>query len=136
MRKALLGIVLTVICCLGRLSAQNQRTTEPAPQTVSLIRLIASPAELDGKRLRVCGYLGANGIDQSVGVFVSEVDSRYLVLSNSISVEVDDAKIRELIKNYVIVSGVFHAPNPKGNLNGYIDQVSAIEKWPPGDVSR
>jgi hypothetical protein len=101
------------------------------PFTVSLVRLIATPAVFDGQQVRVCGYLDFNGLDRSVGLYLSEIDARNSILSNSISVQIDEPKVRPLLRHYVVLSGVFRAPDPRFGFNGSLDKISGVMPWPP-----
>jgi hypothetical protein len=103
---------------------------------VSLIQLIANPKDFDGQRLRIVGYLDRNGIDTAVGVFVSEVDGRNFVLSNSVDLYLEDSLARTLTGKYVVFSGTYHAPPPRSGYNGYIDQILDIKPWNTGDASK
>lgn len=106
--------------------------TRPHPddhrlRRVSLIRVIANPGEFDGEHIRVVGYLAGAGLDNTVGVYVSEVDGRNFILSNAIDLRLNDSAIRDLIGKYVIVSGLYHAPAPQGDFNGYIDHILQVK---------
>jgi hypothetical protein len=106
-------------------SAQNNRRV----YRVSLIQVIANPTEYDGQRLRIVGYLGNNGIDKAVGVFVSETDGHNFVLSNSVDLHVGEAEAKPLVGKYVVFSGTYHAPSPRSGSNGYIDQILDLAPW-------
>jgi hypothetical protein len=95
--------------------------------------LIANPAEFDGKHIRVCGYLDGIGPDRGVALYVSVLDARNGVFSNSIDLKIEDSKFRPFIRNYVILSGVFHGAGQNSMFNGLVDGISDITKWPPGD---
>jgi hypothetical protein len=103
---------------------------------VSLIRVIANPAEYDGKHIRVVGYLQGTGLDSAVGVYVSEVDGRNGILSNAISITVGDTTTKGMIGKYVIVSGLYHAPPPQGDFNGYIDHILEVKPLKMGDAPK
>jgi hypothetical protein len=107
-------------------------TSLPAPE-VSLIRLIANPKEYDGKRLRLAGYLSGAGLDRSLGLYLSSIDGRNDIEQNSIGVDSNEAKLHDLVGRYVVLTAVFHAPDPRFGSNGYIDQITDIRKWPPVD---
>ena len=105
---------------------------------VSLIRIIANPKLFDERRIRVAGYLDYNGLDKAIGVYVSEVDARNSVSSNSIDLHIDNSAGHGLLGEYVIFDGTFHAPT--GVLaeytNGYIDHVSGMRSWNRGDTPK
>lgn len=103
---------------------------------VSLIRVIANPREYDGEHIRVVGYLGGAGLDNAPGIFVSEVDGRNGILSNAIDLTVSDNTIRDMFGKYVIVSGVYHAPPPGGDFNGYIDHILEVKPLNTGNTSK
>ena len=103
-------------------------TNLPAPP-VSLIRLIATPKDFDGKRLRLAGYLGGAGLDRGLGLYLSSIDGRNGIQQNSISVDSDEVKLHNLIGGYVVLTAVFHAPDPRWGSNGSIDQITDIRKW-------
>jgi len=127
-----LAILCTLITAQPYHAVVGQATTAvnlPAP-AVSLIRLIATPKEYDGKRLRLAGYLGGAGLDRSLGLYLSSIDGRNGIEQNSIGVDSDEAKLHDLVGRYVVLTAVFHAPDPRLGSNGYIDQITDIRKWP------
>src|SRR5579883_2469170 len=75
---------------------------ESSIYNVSLIQLIANPSEFNRQRLRMVGYLGRNGVDRSLGVFLSEVDGRNFILSNSVDLHIEESAIRGLVGKYVV----------------------------------
>jgi len=103
---------------------------------VSLIQVIANPKDFDGQRLRIVGYLGNNGMDKAVGVFVSEVDGRNFILSNSVDLHLEESLSRSLTGKYVVFSGTYHAPVPRSGHNGYVDQILDMKPWNPGDGAK
>jgi hypothetical protein len=104
----------------------NQHNTRP--HLVSLIRLIANPNDFNGQPIKVVGYLGrGGGLDRSVGLFVSEIDGRNFIVPNSIDLHVDESTVKDLMRKYVAVSGTYHAPDPRADYNGYIDQIVEIK---------
>ena|SRR5215468_10418314 len=105
-------------------------------QNVSLIRVIATPRLFDGHKLRLQGYLYYNGIDRAVGLYVSEVDARNSIFSNSVDLSVDETIAKNIINKYVILDGTFRAPT--GSLsdyqNGRIEHISEMKAWSLGDL--
>jgi len=106
--------------------------------SVSLIRLIANPQAFDGRRIKVTGYIAHNGLDSSVGVYVSELDGNNFVISNSIDLNIEDSQIKRALGKYAILEGTYRAP--KGQLADYVEgkleHVSVIKTWNSGDVPR
>lgn len=130
-----------VVACLAGLTSEIFWSTSPAgttsevPRNVSLIRLIANPNTFDGRHLRLAGYLGYNGIDRAVGLYVSETDGRNSILSNSIDLNLEESTAKKLLGRYVILEGVYEAPRGPGSeyLNGSVDHISSIKAWQFGD---
>ena len=117
------------------LESSQAGVTDEKPQALSLIRLIANPSSFDGRRLRLAGYLGYNGIDRSVGLYVSETDGRNFMISESIDLNLDEATAKKLVRRYVILNATFHAPKGNGSefLNGSLDHISNLKAWNYGD---
>ena len=136
--------MLTVTLMMGMLHfAPNSYPQETRSQSdarrfhsVSLIRVIANPGEFDGKHLRVAGYLAGAGLDNAPGIFVSESDGRNGILSNAVDLTVSDSTIRGMFGKYVIVSGLYHAPPPQGDSNGYIDDILEVKPLNAGNTSK
>jgi hypothetical protein len=103
---------------------------------VSLIRLIANPKAFDGRRLRLAGYLDHNGIDRAVGLYVSELDGRNFIISNSVDLQLEESSVAKLLGKYVILEGSYHAPiGPLADYaNGYLDHVSKLRPSALGDT--
>jgi hypothetical protein len=117
------------------LKSSRAELPDDKAQPLSLIRLIANPGNFDGRRVRLCGYLGYNGLDTSVGLYVSETDGRNSIISESIDLRLDEATAKKLVRHYVIMNATFHAPKGNGSefLNGFLDNISKINEWNYGD---
>jgi hypothetical protein len=113
----------------GLLPQRPPKEDNTCHYNVSLIRVIATPKDFDGKRIRICGYLAHNGLDRSLGIYVSEVDGRNFIIDNSVDLHLDERDVGGLIRNYVLFSGVFHAPDPRWGANGYFDQILDLKPW-------
>jgi len=103
---------------------------------VSLIRLIANPKAFDGRRLRLAGYLDHNGIDRAVGLYVSELDGRNFIISNSVDLQLEESSVAKLLGKYVMLEGSYHAPiGPLADYaNGYLYHVSKLRPSALGDT--
>jgi len=136
--------MLTVALMMGMLhfalSASPQerqsRSENRRLHRMSLIRLIANPSDYDGEHISVVGYLAGIGPDDAPGVFVSESDGRNGILSNGVDLTVSDSTIRGMYGKYVIVSGLYHAPAPQGDFNGYIDHILKVKPLNTGNTSK
>jgi hypothetical protein len=114
----------------------RSRSDDRRLHRVSLIRVIANPSEYDDGRIRVVGYLAGAGPDDTPGLFVSESDGRNGILSNAVDLSVSDRTIRGMVGRYVIVSGLYHAPAPQGDVNGYIDHILEVKPLNAGNTSK
>jgi hypothetical protein len=106
------------------------------PRISPLIQVIANPKEFDNQRVGIVGYLGNNGLDRAVGVYVSEVDGHNFVVANSVDLHLEYSMAKALTGKYVAFSGAYHAPAPRSGYNGYIDQILDIKPWNPGDGAK
>jgi hypothetical protein len=113
--------------------AQQEEERDRA-NLVSLIRLIANPGVYDGRRVRLAGYIENNGIDRSVGIYLSESDGRNFLISNSIDLKGESTTtLRKFVGKYVLLNATFHAP--KGNFsefwNGYLARIGGMSLVTP-----
>lgn len=136
-RRMVLIVSITLLSHFGLAIAQTRSDHDRANYT-SLIRLIANPKMFDGRRLRVAGYLDHNGIDRSVGIYVTELDGENFIISNSVDLHLEESSVEKLIGKYVILEGTYHAPiGPLSDyLNGYLDHVSEPKPLARGDVPK
>jgi hypothetical protein len=118
------------------LAQRNEKQDVQRISGVSMIRVIANPSDFDGRQMRLLGYLAGNGVDQALGLYVSEVDGRNFNILNSIDLKVEPAEVRNLIGKYVQLTGLFHAPSRTAEYNGYLDHISALKAWAFGDLAR
>jgi hypothetical protein len=73
----------------------------------------------------------------SVGLFVSEADGRNYIVPNSIELNVDERKAKDLMERYVTLIGTYHAPDPRAkSYNGYIDQIHNMGLWNVGGIAK
>src|SRR5215469_12711000 len=102
----------------GLITARYVSALQATPFTgsannLSLIRLIANPNSFDGHRLRLAGYLANNGLDRAVGLYVSELDGRNFIASNSVDLHLEDEAAKKYKNKYVILNGIYHSPKGK-----------------------
>ena len=109
--------------------------SEGKSSSLSLIRLIANPRAFDGGRLGLIGYLANNGIDRALGLYVSEVDGRNFIVSNSVDLRIEESAVKDLINKYVTLAASYHAPRgTPSSYNGYLDRISGLKAWGAGDA--
>ncbi len=130
------ALMLGIFAPTARPQENQQRSDNSHFHTVSLIRLIANRADCDGEDIRVIGYLAGTGPDMALGVFVSESDGRNGVLTNAVGLHASRNISRDMIGKYVIISGVYHAPAPGGQFNGYIDHIVEVKLLHAGNTSK
>ena len=122
-------ITLMILTAMTRADFTQLQTSTPPQYHPSLIRVIANPNEFDGKRIRVIGFLGYNGLDKSIGVYISEIDGRNFVIPNSVSIRQPLSQQDHFMNNYIIFNCVYHSDAPEWGNNGYLDQVTDIQLW-------
>jgi hypothetical protein len=138
MKPRVAVVLIVVISCLTGLFCQGQAIQDNRRTSlVSLIRVIANPNDFNGQPIKVVGALGrGGGLDNAVGLFVSETDGRNFIIPNSIDLHLDESKVKNLMGKYVVLSGTYHAPAPQSGYNGYIDRISELKPWNIGDAPK
>lgn len=133
MKSVVVALLCLFACCAGLLSQPNG----PVLGTVSLIRVIASPRDFDGKRVRMIGYVANNGIDRALGLYIGESDARNFIVPNSVDLKLDTSEAEKVTNKYAILEGTFHAPKGRWSdyTNGELDSISIKEVWVSGDLS-
>ena len=132
-RRSVVAVISSLLGLRAELSdRQGTDQDNTCHYVVSLIQVIANPNAFNGQRVRILGYLGYSYPDTGLGIYVSEIDGRNGIVTNSVDLRVDktnERKIEALIKNYVIFSPVYHAPPPQAGFNGTFDQILDPEPW-------
>ena len=134
------AIVLWCLCLTGASAFTGSQQSEDhnKPWLVSIVRLIANPQSFNGRRVRVAGYLDNNGLDRSMGVYLSETDGHNFIVANSIDLHIDEAKVERLREKYVVFDATYHSPKgPMADvLNGYLDGISDLRAFNQGDLPK
>ncbi|MCU1310694.1 MAG: hypothetical protein JWO20_1819 [Candidatus Angelobacter sp.] len=134
-REAVVRTVAAALGLSGLVGAQKQKLVW-TDLPVSLVRIIANPNLLDGRRVRVMGYLEYGvGLDQSFALYLSEIDGKNANDFNAVSVRHDTSKLKAMMGKNVFLNGTYHAPHDgyESGHNGYIDKVSDLRESKFGD---
>jgi len=135
MRRLLAGTILTIlVACLAADSLAQSSTSgdNSYKNLVSLIKVIANPNDFNGQPVKVVGFLShGGGLDDAVGLFVSEIDGRNYIVPNSIDLHLDESTAKSLMGRYVVLSGTYHAPVAQSGYNGYIDHIHDVKALSP-----
>jgi hypothetical protein len=120
--------VAAVVCGLTTLSAGvAAKGTQPAPpRRVSLIQLVASPEEFDGKLVQVAGYCFL-GFEER-GLYLNQEDWSYGVNKNAIWLDLKGHS--ELSGQYVLMEGIFSANDQTDDYSGSLKKITqfAVQK--------
>jgi hypothetical protein len=136
MNRRELVAAVTALFGYSFVRVSKMAASDDRPARLSLIRLIANPNSFDRRRLALTGYLANNGLDRALGLYVSEVDGRNFIVSNSIDLRIEESKYSKLVGKYVTLAGTYHAPpEALSAYNGYLDQISNLRAWESGDRS-
>jgi hypothetical protein len=133
--RALALIILSMLSCL-RLPTANSSSPRDRANYMSLIRLIANPKTFDGRHLRLAGYLYYNGVDRAIGLYVTELDARNFIISNSVDLNLEESGVAKVLGKYVVLEGTYHAPQGvlADYMNGHLDQISQLKPLAQGDI--
>ena len=108
--------------------------TVPNAEVVSLVRLIATPEEYDGKAVLVVGFLRLEF--EGNGLYLHEDDYQHGITKNSVWVVRNEKINRQadaLNMHYVMLIGTFDA-NHNGHMglfSGSLSNITSATPWPP-----
>jgi hypothetical protein len=102
------------------------------PLDVSLIQLIASPKDYDGKVVRVIGFVRLEF--EGNAIYLHQDDYKHGITKNGLWIDVTDdmrKKQAEIDQKYVLIEGTFIAKftGHMGLWNGSIQKISRCEIW-------
>lgn len=103
------------------------------PIDVSLITLIAKPAEFDGKQVRVKGF--ARVEFESNAIYLHRDDYLYGITKNGLWLDLEMVSSKSAAgadKRYVLIEGVFSMEEQGhfGMWSGSIKHITRIQPWP------
>ena len=115
----------------GLLVFANLAVAEPLD--VSLINLIATPADFDGKQVRVKGF--ARVEFEGSAIYLHRDDYLYGIAKNGLWLDLEMASSKSAAsadKRYVLIEGVFSMKEQGhfGMWSGSIKHISRIQPWP------
>lgn len=100
-------------------------------ERVSLMQLIARPADFDGQRVQVIGYVTTEF--ETEAMFVNPEDLKNGVLDNSVMISWGVGQSMPLKSDdYAVVEGIFHAKTPTHHVRfgvAEIDSITRLEPW-------
>lgn len=121
MRKLIIaGIFLLLVCFNGHAEFA---------ESVSIVQLIANPAEYNGKKVIITGFL--NMEFEGNGIYLHKDDYLNSVYKNGFWCNIDIVEYAKFNKKYIVIEGIFDAKK-KGHLglwSGTIMDISRV--WEP-----
>jgi hypothetical protein len=131
MKKMLFPLVVGLL--VGSIGLPTLHSYSPKGRMVSMIELIATPTQHDGKMVGVVGFL-VYGFEID-GLYLHSEDSQHGIIKNSLSLHLNpqvQERAKKLQNNYVIVFGTFSAPNSGDPMSkaGAMDSITDIRSWP------
>ncbi len=127
------GIVVSALANADVLQAQESgQRVPPEALSVSLIQLIASPAEYEGKRVAVAGF--CNLAFEGNALYLHEEDFRKMLRVNAVRLDLPTpipSAYQKAHWKYAMVEGVFSAPRPGApGYRGRIHSITRLEAIP------
>jgi len=118
-------IAVVIIAVAGASPTQN---ADPAPR-VSLIQLLARPADFDGQRVHLVGYVTVGFEEQAL--FLNPADHENGIFENSVALDLGNKQMPLGSDEYAQVEGTFHAkPVTSGRLGvGKLDSITKLQPW-------
>ena len=131
------SIVLALLSLTGKaISPQQQSTQITTASTVtdvSMIALLASPQQYEGRLVRTSGFLCIEF--EGDALYLHKEDYRYGLTKNSFRLRLSKLQ-REQFKNlsshYVLIEGTVYANGPETTdiWSGALGMISRLENWP------
>lgn len=122
-------LVLALLSQVGHLVAAQSADVA----SVSLVQLIATPSQYDGKRVAVAGF--CNLEFEGSALYLHEEDFRRNLITNAVRLVLPSpppAAFRAAHHAYASVEGVFAAPRPNApGYRGTIRDITRAEQVPP-----
>jgi hypothetical protein len=104
------------------------------PVDCSIIQLIASPDEFDGKYVQTIGFVRVEF--EGFAIFLSSADAENDIYRNSLAIAglkstFDDEALALINGRYALIQGVFHKRKAgyRSLFSGSIDAVDRLEPW-------
>jgi len=99
------------------------------PKSISLVQLVANPAEWHGKLVRVIGFCHLEF--EGDALYFHRDDFEQAISKNAVWLDVPEGR-QALSDQYVLVEGVFDAESHGhlGAFSGVLKDVRRMERWP------
>ncbi len=123
------------VLAMGLVAQLNQAASgQPVDvASVSLVQLIASPSQFDGKRVAVAGFCTLEF--EGSALYLHEEDFRHSLITNAVRLTLPSPlppAFRSAHRTYASVEGVFSAPRPNApGYRGTIRDITRVEPIPP-----
>jgi hypothetical protein len=126
MKICTLLLLLSVSCWFG------QPLVAAEPLNVSLVQLIASPKDYDGKIVRVIGFVRLEF--EGNAIYLHQEDYKHSISKNGLWIDVtEDMQKRkaELDRKYVLIEGTFDTKRTghMGMWSGSIQNITRCQAW-------
>ena len=123
-------VLITIVVLIG-----GPVEKEPVKaQRVSLIQLIARPADFEGQRIQVVGYVTTAFEEKAI--YVNPEDYENGVLDNSVAISLGDEQMPLKSDQYAVVEGIVHANPQTRNTRGGVAEIDSITKLEPWFLSK
>jgi hypothetical protein len=118
------------------------QTTSPAqrfPESVSILQLIATPDQFDGKQVQVVGFLRLEFEGNALYLHKEDFDEH--IYKDGVWLNIDPGikgDAQKLNMHYIAMVGVFNA-RAKGHrsmMSGSLDHIKELYAWPPDIESK
>jgi hypothetical protein len=130
MRKLLIPLVVGLL--VGSSGLPTVHSYSPKGRMVSMIELIATPSQDDGKMVGVVGFL-VYGFEHDA-LHLNYEDMEHKILMNSLSLHLNpqvQERAKKFQNSFVIVAGTFIAPSGgPGSRAGALGSIIDIRAWP------
>ncbi len=122
---------LVIVIMLPLCATTQEHTKTGVVRHVSIIRLIASPEEYDGKSVNVVGFLKVEF--EGNAIYLHREDYLKALTENAIQLDMPDPKVYlKYDRQYVLVEGTFVKCDDARftcTFSGRIEKIRRLESW-------
>ncbi len=128
-----LALPILLLAFKGAPAGRSGSSTEPS--AVSMIALLASPQDYNGRSIRTTGFLCIEF--EGNALYLHEEDYRYSMTKNALKLDLSreqEEHFKDLSLKHVLIEGTVEANRQsveRGMFTGSLKNITRLETWPP-----
>jgi hypothetical protein len=128
-----LALAILLLAFKDSLSGRSSDSAEP--REVSIVGLLASPQDYNGRFIRTTGFLCIEF--EGNALYLHEEDYRYSMTKNAVKLDLSKEQedhFKDLSLKHVLIEGTIEASKQsaeRGMYTGSLKNITRLETWPP-----